>query len=173
MKKITALCLCAALLLSLPACGNSDKEASSAQSSESSVFVPEDGQNNGGNPDTADSDAQGGSTADGADEAGAGQVTGSVRYAQEGNDPGNAQAYLTLNEDGSFKLEIQAYDGMPSITGSYAFAQGSYILTPEETNAQNIDLASLTDMRFIKDGDSLTYEGDSFGQTMAGVKFVK
>lgn len=100
--------------------------------------------------------------------------TEAMKYAMTDGqeDISNAEAYLTLNPDGSFELEVRAYDGMPKITGSYVFENNVYRLENIETTSQLFDMETIENISFIVSGENLTYQGDSLEQVVSGAEFV-
>ena len=166
-RKAVSLGLCLMLALSMGACGDREKES------------PE-GAVRGAGESMSDARSEEGASGQGEEASASGaqpltpaKVT-AVRYAQEDGtqDLGNAQAYLTIQGDGRFVLEILAYDGMPKVTGVYDLEEGVYHLYAEESTAPNILVEDMQDLRFLIQGDALVYEGEGFFQTGDGARFV-
>ena len=101
-------------------------------------------------------------------------VSETLKYAQQDGQEelSNAKAYLTLNPDGSFVLEIQAYDGMPKITGSYVLENDVYRLENLETASPLFDMTLIKSMSFAINGENLIYQGDQLEQTISGAEFI-
>lgn len=170
MKKPIAVILSLGVILSLTACKDSDgqmqnsggQSAASSQTStqeENKIVIHDE------EPQSQSSE----------------QTSGEQQEEGQGNkyahlsaeeDFETAHSYLTLNPDGTFIIEIRAYDGMPTITGTYTFEADIYNLTAIETNAYDIDIEKLETIQFLKNGDNLTYQGDGFGEVSSGSEFV-
>ena len=92
-------------------------------------------------------------------------------YTQQTAD-GTEGAVITFFGDGTFEFKPVFYDGSPSVTGTYETADSAYVLTVQETTAQNINVEELGEIRFQFDGDNLVYQGTTIGETSDGAVFA-
>lgn len=75
---------------------------------------------------------------------------------------------LNLEADGTFILKPRMYDGYPEITGTYTESSGEYVLSPKETNAQNIELSEYGEMRLEITDSGVIYRGNEVGELKDG-----
>lgn len=163
MKKIIAAGLLLAFLLVLTACTadeakqNSAASVSSAAQSEPESSLPDDGSSavTGAKPPSFARDAD----------------TAAAAYTQQTAD-NTEGAVITFFGDGTFEFRPVFYDGSPSVTGTYETTDSAYVLTVQETTAQNISVEDLGEIRFQFDGDNLIYQGATIGETSDGAVFA-
>lgn len=157
MLKFMAVSTAFLLAISLTACGGSD-DNSSSPSAESGIAA-----NSSQESSDYVSQAQSGTDS---------QKEESKFQNYTLFDGEEAKAFLRLDSDGSFSLKTRMYDGLPEITGSYIEDSGTYVMTPEETNAENVYLEDILEMRFNIEGDRLIYDGSTIGETLNGSEFI-
>lgn len=163
MKKLISLLLCMCICMPLAACNNKDENTTDSSAVSQGSQDTEGSQVSSVAPSTQEPESLPQQE----------PITEATKYAQVDAqaDEDNAMAYLTLKPDNTFVLAIEFYDGMPEITGSYQFENGTYVMSQLETSAQGIQLDTIQTMKFVQSGENLIYEGDAVEQTVSGAEF--
>lgn len=87
--------------------------------------------------------------------------------AQAGYEP-----RVTLYEDGGFSFYAAFYDGSATITGTYAQADGGYVLSPADTTAQGVAGSDVGEMTLSPCQGGYAYGGGQLGLTFDGAVFA-
>jgi len=88
--------------------------------------------------------------------------------AEEGYEPA-----LILNfEDNSFIFKASSYDGMVEMKGIFSAENDTYTLAVKETTALGGEMANIKELKFVKNGEDLSYSGEQVGITPDGAVFA-
>ena len=88
--------------------------------------------------------------------------------AEEGYEPA-----LVLNfEDNTFVFKASSYDGMVEMKGTFSVENDTYTLEVNETTALGGEMVNIKELKFVKNGEDLSYSGGQVGITPDGAVFA-
>ena len=155
------------MLFIMSSCSQNEKEASQESTKQSEASQISSGDAGSLASDTSQGDENDSSA----------EKTGSEQSEADGDlyvqNADGADVKILLKPDGTFVFNPVMYDGMPEIKGTYEFDGSTYVLTPTESNAHNVDIESMGQITLEESSEGLVYSGAEIGVTIDGSIFYK